>query len=43
LAGGQALGLTWSLPVEDQLNRYKKELMDDLCMMLGGRIAGRSA
>ncbi len=36
---GQALGLTWSLPVEDQLNRYKKELMDDLCMMLGGRIA----
>ncbi len=36
---GQALGLTWSLPVEDQLNYYKKELMDDLCMMLGGRIA----
>ncbi len=36
---GQALGLTWSLPVEDQLNHYKKELMDDLCMMLGGRIA----
>ncbi|MBS1153540.1 MAG: hypothetical protein H6Q89_5238 [Myxococcaceae bacterium] len=36
---GQALGLTWSLPVEDQLNRYKKQLMDDLCMLLGGRIA----
>ncbi len=36
---GQALGVTWSLPEEDQLNRYKKELMDDLCMMLGGRIA----
>ena len=36
---GQALGLTWSLPTEDQLNRYKKQLMDDLCMLLGGRIA----
>ncbi len=36
---GQALGLTWSLPTEDQINRYKKQLMDELCMMLGGRIA----
>ncbi len=36
---GQALGLTWSLPTEDQLNHYKKELLDDISMMLGGRIA----
>jgi len=36
---GQALGLTWSLPVEDSHNVYKKKLLDDICMMLGGRIA----
>ncbi|MBI3183031.1 MAG: ATP-dependent metallopeptidase FtsH/Yme1/Tma family protein [Myxococcales bacterium] len=36
---GQALGLTWSLPVEDQLNRYKKQLLDELAMLLGGRAA----
>ena len=36
---GRALGLTWSLPTEDQLNGYKKQLMDKLCMMLGGRVA----
>ncbi len=36
---GQALGLTWSLPAEDQFNRYKKQLLDQICMLLGGRIA----
>jgi cell division protease FtsH len=36
---GQALGVTWSLPEEDKVNLYKKKMMDDLCMMLGGRIA----
>ncbi|MDP1914916.1 MAG: ATP-dependent zinc metalloprotease FtsH [Myxococcales bacterium] len=36
---GQALGVTWSLPEEDKVNWYKKKMMDDLCMMLGGRIA----
>ncbi len=36
---GQALGLTWSLPVEDQLNRYRRQILDDLSMLLGGRIA----
>jgi cell division protease FtsH len=40
---GQALGLTWSLPTEDQINRYKKQLLDDLCMLLGGRIAEQLA
>ncbi len=36
---GQALGLTWSLPLEDKHNYYKKQLMDELCAALGGRIA----
>jgi cell division protease FtsH len=36
---GQALGVTWSLPEEDQHNRYKRQLMDELCMALGGRLA----
>lgn len=36
---GQALGVTWSLPEEDKVNWYKKKMMDDLCMMLGGRLA----
>jgi cell division protease FtsH len=36
---GQALGITWSLPTEDQLNRYRKQLKDELSMLLGGRVA----
>ncbi len=36
---GQALGLTWSLPNEDKINHYKKQLLDNICMLLGGRIA----
>jgi len=36
---GQALGITWSLPVEDQLNRYRRKLKDELSMLLGGRVA----
>ena len=36
---GQALGLTWALPAEDQFNRYKKQLLDQICMLLGGRLA----
>jgi cell division protease FtsH len=36
---GQALGLTWSLPAEDQFNRYKKQMLDQISMLLGGRIA----
>jgi cell division protease FtsH len=36
---GQALGLTWALPAEDQFNRYKKQLVDQICMLLGGRLA----
>ena len=36
---GQALGITWSLPTEDQLNRYRRQLKDELSMLLGGRVA----
>jgi cell division protease FtsH len=36
---GRALGVTFSLPVDDKLNHYKKKLLDQICMMLGGRIA----
>jgi cell division protease FtsH len=36
---GQALGLTWALPAEDQFNRYRKQLLDQISMLLGGRLA----
>jgi len=36
---GQALGLTWSLPTEDKVNGYKKQILDQITMMMGGRIA----
>jgi len=36
---GQALGLTWSLPTEDKVNGYKKQILDQICMAMGGRIA----
>ncbi len=36
---GQALGVTSFIPTEDKLAWYKKKVMDQLCMSLGGRIA----
>ncbi len=36
---GQALGATMSLPNRDVLNRTKSELMDQLVVLMGGRIA----
>ncbi|MGQ0506847.1 MAG: ATP-dependent zinc metalloprotease FtsH [Myxococcaceae bacterium] len=36
---GQALGLTQTLPAEDKLNLYKKAALDQLSMLMGGRIA----
>ncbi|MFA6633252.1 MAG: ATP-dependent zinc metalloprotease FtsH [Kiritimatiellia bacterium] len=36
---GQALGATMSLPERDVLNRAKKELLDQLVVLMGGRIA----
>jgi cell division protease FtsH len=36
---GQALGLTWSLPTEDKVNGYRKQILDQITMAMGGRIA----
>jgi cell division protease FtsH len=36
---GQALGVTWSLPTEDKINGYKKQMLDQISMAMGGRIA----
>jgi cell division protease FtsH len=36
---GQALGLTQSLPTEDKHNLYRKAVLDQIAMALGGRIA----
>ena len=36
---GQALGVTWSLPTEDKVNGYKKQILDQIAMAMGGRIA----
>ncbi|MFM1942027.1 MAG: ATP-dependent zinc metalloprotease FtsH [Verrucomicrobiota bacterium] len=36
---GQALGSTMSLPKEDVFNRRRKEMLDMLAMVMGGRIA----
>ncbi|MEI7902000.1 MAG: ATP-dependent zinc metalloprotease FtsH [bacterium] len=36
---GQALGATMSLPERDVLNRTKRELLDQLMVLTGGRIA----
>jgi cell division protease FtsH len=36
---GQSLGSTMSLPKQDVLSRRKKEMLDDVAMIMGGRIA----
>jgi len=36
---GQALGVTQTLPIEDQLNYYRKGTLDRIAMLLGGRLA----
>lgn len=36
---GMALGITWSLPEEDRHSRTKEELLADITMALGGRLA----
>ncbi|MCQ2449138.1 MAG: ATP-dependent zinc metalloprotease FtsH [Clostridia bacterium] len=36
---GRALGLTVSLPSEDRFSKYKKEMEEEIVMLLGGRIA----
>ncbi|MBR7070449.1 MAG: ATP-dependent zinc metalloprotease FtsH [Oxalobacter sp.] len=36
---GQALGLTWQLPEHDQVNMYKGKMLEDISILLAGRIA----
>jgi len=36
---GQALGATASLPTEDRYNRTQQEFLNDISVMLGGRVA----
>jgi len=36
---GRALGVTWTMPERDMLNRNQKQMKADLAMSLGGRIA----
>lgn len=39
LPRGMALGLTWSVPDEDKYNRTKEELLAQITVALGGRVA----
>ncbi len=39
IARGQALGYTLSLPTEDRFLKSRNEMLDDLAMFLGGRVA----
>ncbi len=36
---GPALGITMMLPTEDKFNTKRKELLDNLCVSMGGRVA----
>ncbi len=36
---GQALGLTWQLPEHDRINMYRDKMLEDISILLGGRIA----
>ncbi|WP_242522750.1 ATP-dependent zinc metalloprotease FtsH [Candidatus Methylacidiphilum infernorum] len=36
---GPALGVTMMLPASDKYNARKKEVLDDLCVAMGGRVA----
>lgn len=39
ISRGMALGVTWSLPQEDKRLISKSEMLDDIAMSLGGRVA----
>ena len=39
IARGQALGYTMQLPTEDRFLKTKNEMLDDLAVFLGGRVA----
>ncbi|MBV8656951.1 MAG: ATP-dependent zinc metalloprotease FtsH [Burkholderiales bacterium] len=36
---GRALGVTWQLPERDRVSMYKDQMLNDLSIMFGGRIA----
>ncbi|NOU00031.1 MAG: ATP-dependent metallopeptidase FtsH/Yme1/Tma family protein [Gallionella sp.] len=36
---GRALGVTWSLPVVDQFSMYRDQMLDNISMLFGGRVA----
>jgi cell division protease FtsH len=39
LPRGMALGVTWTMPTEDKYTMSKKELLAEICTMMGGRCA----
>jgi cell division protease FtsH len=43
LPRGMALGITWSLPPEDRYLVSKSELLDEVAVLLGGRVAEKMA
>jgi cell division protease FtsH len=36
---GRALGVTWSLPEVDQFSMYRDQMLDNIAMLFGGRVA----
>ncbi len=36
---GRALGLTWSLPEKDRFSLYQDQMLSEICMLFGGRVA----
>ncbi len=36
---GRALGVTWSLPEKDTFSLYKDQMLAQICMLFGGRVA----
>ncbi|HRE17614.1 MAG TPA: AAA family ATPase, partial [Rhodocyclaceae bacterium] len=36
---GRALGLTWSLPEKDRFSLYRDQMLAQICMLFGGRVA----
>lgn len=36
---GRALGLTWSLPEKDRYSLYREQMLAQICMLFGGRVA----
>ena len=36
---GRALGLTWSLPEKDRFSVYRNQMLAQICMAFGGRVA----